>query len=84
MKTILRIGLVAGLIAGMGVLPLTVWAGEHGGKEHGGSSASTSAPVKVVSGDAAVLNEAAAALRSGQARPDLAAKLEQIAKKLGG
>jgi len=51
---------------------------EHGGKEHGGEAAATGDAV-AATGDAAVLLEAADAVRASN--PELAAKLEAMAKK---
>lgn len=74
------IALVLGL--GLGVLyPVgALLAGEHGGKEHGGSSATQEprgAAPAAAGDEAAVLREAADALRA--TRPDLAAKLDALA-----
>jgi hypothetical protein len=78
-QTMLVLAVAAGLMV---TQPL--FAGEHGGKEHGGSAATQehggSAPA--VESDAKVLKDAAAALRSGDSRPDLAAKLEKLAEKM--
>lgn len=61
--------------------PMAVWAGEHGGQEHGGAAVAHEGSHGMATADkAALLTDAAAALRKGQARPDLAAKLEELAK----
>ncbi len=66
--------------------PVAVWAGEHGGtavgkgQEHGGAAMSQEGSHGMMTDEATLLKEAAAALRKGQARPDLAAKLEELAK----
>lgn len=87
MTTMQRIVVAVGLVLGLSAAPAAVWAGEHGGtavgggKEHGGTAADskehggTAAPVN----EAGLLREAASALRKGEARPDLAEKLEQLA-----
>lgn len=66
------------------VSPAVLLAAEHGGKEHGGTS-STAASHEGSHGmemdEVTLLKEAAAALREGQSRPDLAEKLEQLAKE---
>ena len=60
--------------------PIFVWAAEHGGatvgasKEHGGATHDEA-------DEASLLRKAAAALRKGEARPDLAARLEKLAKE---
>jgi len=75
-----------GLIAA----PVTLWAAEHGGtavgasKEHGGAAVSTAKEhggAAPAADEASLLREAAAALRKGESRPDLAVKLEQLADK---
>ena len=85
MKNKKRVGML--LVMGLGLLmPLSkmAWAvKEHGGaapaatatKEHGGAAQSSGVSVDTV----ATLNEAAGVLQSS--RPDLAAKLREIAKK---
>ena len=74
----LRVGSVLAL--GLAAFqPMLGWAAEHGGatvggsKEHGGTAQEAD--------EAALLREAAAVLRKGEARPDLAAKLEKLAQK---
>lgn len=75
------------------VAPVVLLAAEHGGKEHGGApvaakehggTTSTAASHEGSHGmemdEAALLKEAATALRKGQSRPDLAEKLERLAK----
>lgn len=76
------IGLAMALSVAM---PVAVWAGEHGGQEpagqeHGGTAAVAEGSHGMVANEAGLLRDAAAALRKGQARPDLAAKLEELAK----
>lgn len=78
---------VAGVAMALSVAaPAAVWAGEHGGtavgggQEHGGTAVSQEGSHGAVTDEAALLKDAAAALRKGQARPDLAAKLEALAK----
>ena len=78
---------VAGLAVALSVAaPVAVWAGEHGGtavaegQEHGGAAMSEGSHGMMEKGEAVLLKDAAAALRAGQARPDLAAKLEELAK----
>ncbi|GEM_PF-3309778 len=71
-----------------GLSPAVLWAAEHGGssvagKEHGGTTpaaASQEGSHGMEMNEAALLKEAAAALRKGQSRPDLAEKLEKLAK----
>ncbi|MBI1953867.1 MAG: hypothetical protein HYS41_07075 [Candidatus Omnitrophica bacterium] len=80
----MRQALVLALAIGWGIVqPSILLAAEHGGKEHGGT-ASTAASHEGSHGmemnEAALLKEAAAALRKGQSRPDLAEKLEKLAK----
>ncbi len=91
MRTIGKTVAVLGSIIGLGwVQPLALQAGEHGGQEHGGTSAAPAAGGQEHGGataeadEAAVLREAAGALRKGEARPDLAAKLEQMADEEAG
>lgn len=86
MRTMQRIMVAAGLVMGLGVVPMAVWAAEHGGtavggsKEHGGTAAPAEGSHGMHEADEAILlREAASALRKGEARPDLAAKLEQLA-----
>lgn len=75
------------------VSPVVLLAAEHGGKEHGGApvaakehggTTSTAAGHEGSHGmemdEEALLKEAATALRKGQSRPDLAEKLEELAK----
>lgn len=90
MRTIGRMGVVTGLILGLGTVPMIAWAAEHGGKEHGGSSTTTriitdstvqAPPGAAEADEASVMREAAAALRKGEVRPDLADKLEELAKE---
>lgn len=84
----MNLAAVAGLAMALSVAaPMTVWAGEHGGtavaegQEHGGAAMSQEGSHGMMEkGEAALLKEAAAALRTGKARPDLAAKLEELAK----
>lgn len=90
MSTMQRIVVAFGLVMGLIAAPVTLWAAEHGGttvgasKEHGGAAVST---VKEHGGAApaadetSLLLEAAAALRKGESRPDLAVKLEQLANE---
>ena len=60
-------------------LPQMALAGEHGGKEHGGSHMEGSRMAGMMHGsDAEVLLEAAEAL--AETHPDLAMRLEKIAK----
>ena len=61
------------------VSPSALMAAEHGGKEHGGGAVKEHGS-STVSGDVAILKEAASALKAS--RPDLAAKLEAMAKSL--
>ena len=90
MAALVRRVAILGFVVGLGLLqPLSVRAGEHGGQEHGGSSVAApkehgGSKVAAASGDSALLREAAAALRKGQARPDLASKLEQLADAKAG
>lgn len=77
---------VAGAAMALSVAaPMAVWAGEHGGtavaegQEHGGAAMAEGSHGMMTS-EAGLLQEAAAALRKGEARPDLAAKLEELAK----
>ncbi|MBI3312551.1 MAG: hypothetical protein HYZ88_03390 [Candidatus Omnitrophica bacterium] len=86
MRTMRGIMVVVGLIMGLGVAPMSVWAAEHGGtavgggKEHGGTATPAEGSHGMHEGDeATLLREAASALRKGEARPDLAMKLEQLA-----
>ncbi len=88
MRTTRNVGIVVSLILGLCSAPMVVWAAEHGGKEHAGSSAapkaSTSSKTQTSSkedepNEASVMREAAAALRKGEVRPDLADKLEKLA-----
>lgn len=86
MRMIRRIMVAAGLVMGLGVMPMGVWAAEHGGtalgggKEHGGTAAPAEGSHGMHEADeATLLREAASALRKGETRPDLAAKLEQLA-----
>ncbi|MBI3615470.1 MAG: hypothetical protein HY211_03020 [Candidatus Omnitrophica bacterium] len=83
-----RIMVASGLVMGLGVVPMAVWAVEHGGttlgggKEHGGTAVPAEGSHGMPEADeATLLREAASALRKGQARPDLAAKLEKLAKE---
>lgn len=79
MRNVFRGVLALALVAGFGVVqPSVLLAGEHGGKEHGGAVSEGSHGMEM--NEAAVLKEAAAALRKGQSRPDLAEKLEKLAK----
>jgi hypothetical protein len=88
MVTMQRIAVAFGFVMGLIAAPVTLWAAEHGGttvgvskehgvaavgagKEHGGATPATD--------EASLLREAAAALRKGESRPDLAVKLEQLA-----
>ena len=85
----LRVGSVLAL--GLAAFqPLPGWAAEHGGatvggsKEHGGATVGGSKEhggTAQEADEAALLREAAAALRKGEARPDLAAKLEKLAQE---
>ncbi|PIQ81551.1 MAG: hypothetical protein COV76_08245 [Candidatus Omnitrophica bacterium CG11_big_fil_rev_8_21_14_0_20_64_10] len=72
------------LVAGFGMIqPSVLLAGEHGGKEHGGTApaaAGQEGSHGMEMSEAALLKEAATALRKGQSRPDLAEKLEKLAK----
>lgn len=90
MKIMRRIMVAVGLVMGLGVVPMGVWAAEHGGtavgagKEHGGAAVSTSKEhggATPAVDEVSLLREAATALRNGQVRPDLAEKLEQLATK---
>lgn len=59
----------------------TVWAGEHGGKEHGGATHAMQAQGETPAMNrTTLLKEAAAALREGTPRPDLADALEKLAQ----
>lgn len=84
MGNTLRGILVLMWVAGFGLVqPSVLLAGEHGGapvasKEHGGAAQEGSHGMEM--NEAALLKEAAAALRKGQSRPDLAEKLEKLAK----
>ncbi len=92
MTTLQRIAVVVGLVMGLSAAPVALWAAEHsgtalgGGKEGGavrteeGSHGMKEAD-EADEDEAVVLQEAAAALRKGESRPDLAAKLEQMAKE---
>lgn len=70
--------------------PAVLWAGEHGGQEHGGTAVTqkehggTSQEVSHEKSEADLLLEAAAALRKGTARPDLAKELEHLAEHATG
>ncbi len=82
-KTIMTLGL---LIASLAFASPVLWAGEHGGstmQEHGGKAMEGSheegSHEMGEKGDAAVLKEAAGILKASH--PELAAKLEAIAKK---
>ena len=83
-KAIVTLGL---LMASLVFVSPVLLAGEHGGKEHGGAEHGGAAIEgshegshgMAEEGDAAVLNEAAEALKGSH--PELAAKLEAIAKK---
>lgn len=86
MTTVQRIVVAVGLVIGLSAAPVAVWAAEHGGtavgasKEHGGTAAPAEGSHGMHEADeATLLREAASALRKGEARPDLAAKLEQLA-----
>lgn len=86
MRTMQRIMVAVGLVMGLSVALSAVWAGEHGGtavgasKEHGGTAAPAEGSHGMHEADeATLLREAASALRKGEARPDLAEKLEQLA-----
>lgn len=94
MTTAQRAGVVLGLVAGLGCgSPMALFAAEHGGtavgggKEHGGAAVGASQARggmthgALEADEASLLRRAAAALRKGEARPDLAAKLEQLAQK---
>ena len=91
MKTIGQGIALLGIIVGLWLVqPLAVQAGEHGGQEHGGSSAAPPAAGQEHGGataavdESAVLREAADALRKGESRPDLASKLEKMAEAEAG
>jgi len=86
MRNALRGIFVLMLVAGFGMThPSVLLAGEHGGapvaaKEHGGTAASQEGSHGMEMSEAVLLKEAATALRKGQSRPDLAEKLEKLAK----
>ncbi len=75
------VALVLGMSLGVLYPAGALLAGEHGGKEHGGASATQehggAAPAVKANDEEATLREAADALRA--TRPDLAAKLEALA-----
>ena len=90
MTTIRQVVVAMGLVLGLSAVPVAVWAAEHGGtavggsKEHGGAAAGTNKEhgwMAKEADEASLLREAAAALRKGETRLDLAAKLENLAKK---
>ncbi len=86
MRNAFRGVLALALVAGFGMIqPSVLLAGEHGGapvtaKEHGGTAAGQEGSHGMEMSEAALLKEAATALRKGQSRPDLAEKLEKLAK----
>ena len=83
-----QIAVSLALFVGMSAMPAVSWAGEHGGtaigggKEHGGAAVSAEGSQGMPEADeAALLKEAAAALRKGETRPDLAEKLEKLSQE---
>lgn len=83
MSKTLRRMLMLMLVTGFGMTqPSGLLAGEHGGKEHGGTApaaAGQEGSHGMERDEAALLRAAATALRQGQSRPDLAEKLEELA-----
>lgn len=91
MKKMIGVAVLSMMVLGLSLVYSNVlMAGEHGGKEHGGSShksdskehaGSSHGLAHSASKDAGILMEAADAL--WDSRPDLASKLETLAKKMG-